>query len=160
MQVRRLLRDYEKIRIGRLFWGFPLIQMIWPVILIVLSNTMYNICAKATPNAVNPFFSLSITYLISAAVSMLLYACSRPEKGIAAQFAAMNWTGLVLGFVLVALEGGYIYAYRAGWNVSVLSIVANITLAVILVFVGVLGYKETLGVKQIWAWRRACWACF
>ena len=126
-----------------------MIQMIWPVILIVLSNTMYNICAKATPNAVNPFFSLSITYLISAAVNMLLYACSRPEKGIAAQFAAMNWTGLVLGFVLVALEGGYIYAYRAGWNVSVLSIVANITLAVILVFVGVLGYKETLGVKQI-----------
>ena len=59
--------------------------------------------------------------------------CAFPaEKGIAAQFAAMNWTGLVLGFVLVALEGGYIYAYRAGWNVSVLSIVANIALAVIL----------------------------
>lgn len=66
----------------RLFFGGVQMQMLWPVVLIVLSNTMYNICAKATPDAVSPFFSLSITYLISAAVSMLLYVLSRRKKAL------------------------------------------------------------------------------
>ena len=35
-------------------------------------------------------------------------------------------------------------AYRAGWQVSVGSLVANIALAVILVFVGALFYQEKI----------------
>lgn len=30
-------------------------QMIFPIMIIVLSNTMYNICAKSTSNTINPF---------------------------------------------------------------------------------------------------------
>ena len=48
-------------------------SMYWPILLVVLSNTFYNICAKATPQDVNPFASLSVTYLVGAAASLAVY---------------------------------------------------------------------------------------
>ena len=35
-------------------------NMLWPMLVIVTSNTIYNVCAKSTPSDVNPFFSLAI----------------------------------------------------------------------------------------------------
>ena len=50
---------------------------------------------------------------------------------------------------VVGLELGYIFIYRAGWKVSVASLVANIALACLLVVVGVLLYKEVLTLRQV-----------
>ena len=61
----------------------------------------------------------------------------------------LNWASVVLGASVVALEFGYIAIYRAGWKVSVGSLVANIGLAVILILVGVIFYKELISIKQI-----------
>jgi drug/metabolite transporter (DMT)-like permease len=64
-------------------------------------------------------------------------------------FKGINWTAILLAASIVALEIGYILAYRAGWNISVCSLIANITLAVLLVIVGVLLYHESISPKQI-----------
>lgn len=45
----------------------------WPIALVVLSNTVYQICAKSVPEKMNPFASLTVTYLTGAAVSLLLF---------------------------------------------------------------------------------------
>jgi hypothetical protein len=37
---------------------------IWPIGLVVISNVVYQICAKSVPRDMNPFASLTITYLI------------------------------------------------------------------------------------------------
>jgi multidrug transporter EmrE-like cation transporter len=50
----------------------------------------------------------------------------------------------IVGAVLVGLEVGWIYAYRAGWQVSTAQIVHSAFLAVALIFVGALLYKEAL----------------
>ena len=34
---------------------------IWPVVLVVLANTMYQICAKAVPGNISPFAALTVT---------------------------------------------------------------------------------------------------
>lgn len=48
-------------------------QYFWPIGLVVLSNVFYQICAKSTPSAMNPFASLTITYLVGAITSLILY---------------------------------------------------------------------------------------
>jgi len=40
-----------------------------PIALIVISNVLYNICTKSTPQTANPFLSLFITYIIAATVT-------------------------------------------------------------------------------------------
>lgn len=46
---------------------------LWPITLVILSNIVYQVCAKSAPAGMNPLASLTITYLVAAAVSTLLY---------------------------------------------------------------------------------------
>ena len=122
---------------------------IWPLVLIVVSNTIYHITAKQTPGSVNPFLSLTITYLVGAALTFTGYMVTSQGKGMLQSLSRLNWTSFALGLAIVGLEAGYIYLYRAGWKISVGSLVANAFLAVLLILVGILFYKESLGIKQM-----------
>lgn len=124
-------------------------QMLWPVLVVVGANTLYNICAKSTPAEINSFASLSLTYAISAVLSLVFFYFTSQQKNILAELSKANWTAFALAFSIVFLEFGYICIYRAGWKVSAASLVANIALACILIFVGVLLYKETLTPRQL-----------
>ncbi|WP_407424770.1 EamA family transporter [Methanobrevibacter sp.] len=46
-------------------------------------------------------------------------------------------------------EVGYVFVYRAGWQVSNATVVANIGLACVLIVVGYLLYKENVSIRQI-----------
>ena len=117
---------------------------LWPIALVVLSNIVYHICAKSVPEGMNPFTSLTVTYLIGAGASAALFFFTNPGGGFFKEFGKINWSPFVLGVVIVGLEAGFIYAYKAGWQVSTASIVQSSVLAVALIFVGFLLYHETL----------------
>ena len=117
---------------------------LWPIALVVLSNVVYQICAKSVPEGINPFASLTVTYLIGAVASAVLFFFTNPSGGLFKEFRKINWSPFVLGVVIVGLEAGFIYAYKAGWQVSTASIVQSSVLAVALIFVGFLLYHETL----------------
>ena len=121
-----------------------MINYIWPMALLVFSNTFYQICAKSVPEDMDPFASLTITYLVGAAVSFLLYYVLNKNADIGREYARVNWAPFVLGIVIVGLEVGYIFAFKAGWPVSMAQIVQASILAVILIFVGYLLYKEAI----------------
>ena len=48
------------------------------------------------------------------------------------------------GIAIVGLEVGFIYAYKAGWTVSTASVVQSAFLAVALIAVGFLLYREAI----------------
>ena len=124
-------------------------SMLYPVLIIVFSNILYNICTKSTPNDVNAFATLSITYLVAAVVSFAIFFISSKGKSILSELGKTNWTALVLGIVIIGLELGYIVAYRNGWAMNTVSVTANITLAVALIFVSALFYKESITIRQV-----------
>lgn len=125
-----------------------MLNMLWPIVLIIASNVFYNICTKSMPGSANAFLGLTVTYGVSALLCFIIFLVS--TKGhVAGEFGKLNWASLVLGIVIIGLELGYVFAYRAGWQVSLAPLVANIALAVVLVFVGVIGYKEHIGPRQI-----------
>ena len=124
-------------------------SMIWPVLIVVLSNVFYNICQKSTPEGVNTFGALMVTYFVATVLTAILFVCTAGVHNVFGELHKLNWTSFVLGAVIVGLEFGYVFLYRNGWKVSAGSIVCNIALAVVLVFVGVLLYKETISLKQV-----------
>lgn len=124
-------------------WGY-----IWPLLLVIAANTFYHICSKSLPQNVNPFISLFVTYTVGAILSLLIYFFGE-NPAIINDMKKLNWTSILLGLSIIGLEFGYIKVYRAGWNVSTGSLVANIGLAVVLVFVGVLLYKETITLNRL-----------
>lgn len=122
---------------------------VFSIIIIVLSNILYNICSKSTPEKANPFSSLFITYLTGTIITVIAFNFYKTNKGFFQSLKDLNWTSIVLGFCIVGLEFGYIMAYRSGWNISVGSLVANILLALMLVPVGMLFFKEGFGLNKI-----------
>ena len=124
-------------------------SMLWPILLVVVGNTFYNICAKSTPESVNGFASLTISYLVAGVCALVMFFLTSEEKNLAAELAGTNWTAWVLGIVLVALEFGFIAMYRAGWKIGIAVQYTNIALACVLVLVGVAIYRETITLRQI-----------
>ncbi len=122
---------------------------VFSIILIVASNVIYNICQKSTPDKVNPFAALLVTYLTAAVVTAVVFLFHKTDKGFIESVRELNWTSVTLGIAIVGLELGYLMAYRAGWNISVGSLVANILLALMLIPVGVLFYNEGFGANKI-----------
>ena len=124
-------------------------NMLWPVLLVVGANTLYNICTKSTPAGANAFASLFITYAAAALAALVLFFATSGDKDLLPALRETNWTAWALGLSILGLEFGYIHVYRAGWKVSVASLVCNIGLACVLLAVGVLAYRENVLPRQL-----------
>lgn len=125
-----------------------MVSYIWPILLVVGANTVYHICSRSTPKDLNAFASLAVTYLTAGLLSAVLFFITARQKNIFAELTKMNWTSVVLGIVIIGLEFGWLNVYRAGWKVSVGSLVANVGLACVLILVGLLLYKEAISLRQ------------
>lgn len=120
-----------------------------PIAIIVISNIFYNICAKSTPEALDPFASLTVTYLVGAIVSGILYFVFNHDGNLIAEYRNLNWSPWVLGISIVGLEAGAIWMYRVGWNISVGQLVHSVLLAICLIIIGIVFYKEQLTASKI-----------
>jgi uncharacterized membrane protein len=130
--------------------GKNMFVYVFSIVLIVASNVLYNICQKSTPENANPFSALFVTYLMATLITALIFFLNKAtHKNLFHSFKDLNWTSIALGISIVGLEFGYLMAYRAGWKISLGSLVANIALALALIPVGILFYKEGFAVYKI-----------
>lgn len=104
---------------------------------------------KSMPSDVNAFGALMVTYLVAALISGVIFVFAVGPSNAGAELSKINWTSVILALAIVGLEVGYVFVYRAGWTVSIASVVANIGLACVLLFVGYFLYKENVSVNQI-----------
>ena len=126
-----------------------MLSYIWPLALVVLANTFYQICAKSIPDALDPYASLTVTYLVGALVSFIIYCVINKSANIFHEYSKLNWAPFVLGISIVGLEVGFIFAYKVGWQVSTAQIAQSSVLAIILIFVGYFLYNEALTWNKI-----------
>ncbi len=124
-------------------------SFIWPIGLVILSNVVYQICAKSTPADIHPLASLTVTYAVGTVASAILYYALSKDGNLLREYSKLNWSPFVLGIVIVGLEVGFIYAYKAGWQVSTASVVQSSFLAVALLFAGFLLYHEALTANKV-----------
>lgn len=124
-------------------------SLYWPIILAVCADIIYQITAKSTPETLNPFASLTITYLVGAAVSLIVFFITSGGSSFINELKEINWTTFVLGLAIVGLEAGSIYMYKVGWNINTGYMVKAIILAMALIVVGYLLYKEQVGATKI-----------
>ncbi len=126
-----------------------MLSFVWPIALVVVSNIVYQICAKSVPHDMNPLASLTITYVIAAILTVILYLLLNKDANLIKEYTHTNWAPFALGVVVVGLEVGFIYAYKAGWAVSTASVMQSSFLAVALVIVGYLLYNETINKNKV-----------
>lgn len=124
-------------------------SMIWPITLVVFSNIVYQICAKGVPKDMDTMASMTITYIVGAICSGIMFFVMNRHGNLLQEYSKLNWAPIFLGISVVGLEVGFIYAYKNGWAVSTASIVQSAFLAVTLLVVGAFLYHETISINKI-----------
>ena len=125
------------------------VSMIWPMALVVLSNIIYQVCAKSVPKEMNTMATMTITYLVGAVCSAVVFFLTNKDSSLLQEFKKLNFAPFLLGISIVGLEVGFIYAYKNGWAVSTASIVQSAFLSVALIFVGALLYHEMITANKL-----------
>lgn len=120
-----------------------------PLAVGVLGNILYNIFAKSTPENANTFASLTLTYAAGMVATLILYLITSGGGNILAEFAKANWASYALGLCIVGCDVAIILLYRAGWDISVGTLVGNISLSLCLVVIGVIFWQESLSLVKI-----------
>ena len=113
---------------------------ILPLLMIVGGGVLYHVSQKATPAAVDPFLALAISFGL-ASVTCLGILIARHGFS-ASQVHSVNWTSIALACSLVAIESGYLIGYRAGLKLNITSFVCNNLIALVLLGIGTILYRE------------------
>ena len=114
------------------------------IVMAVAANVLYHFIQKSTPGNVSPLVSLFVTYITAALTCALFLPFYPAGEPLVAAVKKLNWTSAALGVAIVGLEMGFLLAYRSGWNISTAGVVANVIVALILIPIGILVFKEHL----------------
>ena len=129
---------------------------LFPVILMIFVNVAYNVVAKLTPTDVNAVASVFLTYATCCAASFIFFFTTAKDKNYGRAIKKCNWSAPAMGLSLVLMELAILLQYRAGWDVSVACLVLYVILAVCLLAIGAIFYKERVTISRI----IGCGICF
>lgn len=121
----------------------------WPIILVVISNILYQVCAKSVPKDMDAMASMTITYLVGDLCSAVMYFIMNRNGNLLHEYSKINAAPILLGISVVGLEVGFIYAYKVGWPVSTASIVQSAFLSIALIIVGAVCYHEGITTNKV-----------
>ena len=106
--------------------------------------------AKGMPSTNNVFANLVWVYLTSAAISVaLFFATNKGGGGLLTEMFGTNWAPFVLGTSIVGFEFGFVMLYRVGWEMSTGSTFCNMLVALLLLAVGALVYKDQITLSKL-----------
>ena len=72
-------------------------SMIWPIALVIFSNIIYQICAKGVPKNMDVMASMTITYLVGAVCSAIMYFVMNKNGNLLQEYMKTNWAPFFLG---------------------------------------------------------------
>ena len=124
-------------------------KILWPILLSISANAMYQLCARSSPSDSNPFAFLTVTYVTSALVSFAALFLLRNGETLSDAYIKVNWTAVVLGVSIVAFELGNIFMYRVGWNMSTGPLLQSVLSAALFMLLGALLFHEAITWNRI-----------
>ena len=119
-----------------------------PVLLMIIGTTSYHIAQKSVPSGINPLFSLVMNYMTALLGTIVLIPLYPSRTAGAWSIKSLNWASCAVGISIVGVELAVLLAYRAGWRISILSVIGNTASALALVGIGLLFFHEHLSAKS------------
>lgn len=126
---------------------------VWPLAVAVAGTVAYHLFQKAVPGTAAPFVVIGAAYVAGFLGCVLSVVATAAPVGETLRSAWRPAVGI--GLSALVIEAGVLWVYRAGWPLSTASLISNVTVAVVLLGVGVLAYAEPLTPRQ-WAGIAAC----
>lgn len=113
--------------------------------LIIIGFLLYNVSQKSIPKEANALVAIATAYLVAfVSCIILLLFTGEFKKDVSLLNHQKLLPVIFLGFSIIMIELGFLYAYRTGWKISTTSIITGSFTTVALALIGVLWYREDL----------------
>jgi drug/metabolite transporter (DMT)-like permease len=129
--------------------GAAMKPMAFALALTVASNLLYHVSQKSIPSGAHPLMSLLVNYVVAIVLTLLLWPVYPGGGPTRQSLSALNWSSVAVGVAIVGVEIGVLLAYRSGWRVSVGATAINVSVAVLLVPIGLLYFGERLSAGNL-----------
>ena len=113
-------------------------------LMLVAADSIYKILSDKVSPEVNPFASMIATYGVAFIMSIFLFFLTSKGISLKDEFGKLNIYSIMIGCVICLYELGFIFAYRSGFKVSLLSPLMSVGVMVALAIIGVLFFKEKI----------------
>lgn len=115
----------------------------------VASNVLYHLSQKSVPGGLHPLLSLTVNYLAALLVTLLLWPVYPGGPPSLRGLAQVNWASVAVGVAIVGVEIGVLLAYREGLKISLGATLINVSVAVVLIPIGLLFFREALSLANV-----------
>jgi drug/metabolite transporter (DMT)-like permease len=140
--------DGEAIRI--LGGGSAMTQrMILTLGLAIVGQILYQVGQRAVPANASPFAVLTVAYFAAGILSVLLAAVFGGLGSGTDLRAAVSWPTWLIAAAIVAIEVGYLVAYRSGWTIGTAFVTASTITVIVLALIGWVFLGNALSMRQI-----------
>lgn len=124
--------------------------MAWvSIALVVFGNIVYHVGQRAIPRQANPVVATVAAYLVALVTTLAMTPILARGVPLTTAWRSLNGSTLLVGIGIVAVELGFLLAYRAGWLLSNASLTANATVAVMLLALGVVVFREPVSISRL-----------
>lgn len=113
-----------------------------PILMAVTGGVLYHVSQKSIPKQVSPFAAIIIAYAIGILCCLLALVLTPRQRPLLESWEGANWAVWLVGISAAIIEISILLAYRAGWNISITSVVVNISVALVLLPVGLFVFRE------------------
>lgn len=120
-----------------------------PLMLTVSGGVLYHLSQKSVPRGVSPFAAVIIAYLVGILFCLGVIALYPDQGDLIKSLRESNWAVYTLGAGAVIIEIGFLLTYRAGWDISVASVICNISVALLLLPIGRLVFGEQITLRSV-----------
>ncbi|HJU50550.1 MAG TPA: hypothetical protein VJ575_07470 [Pseudogulbenkiania sp.] len=111
---------------------------LFALLLAVAGSVIYHLSLKQVPQTVNPFFTLAVSYGVALLLCLIGMQFSPGNRSL----LALNWSSSGVALGILGIELGFLLAYRAGWQMGVASLSANVISTLVLLPLGFLLFRE------------------
>ena len=124
--------------------------MVWlSIALVVLGNVVYHLGQRAIPREASAIVATLAAYLVAIVCTVATMPFLARGTPFRSTWQMLNWSTVLVGTGIVAIEIGFLLAYRAGWTIGSVTLVANATVAVVLLGIGVIAFREPVSVTRL-----------
>ena len=118
------------------------------VLLAVGGGVVYHVAAKSIPHDAAPTLVLVVAYATALSISGLAHVSLPNGAGQPPSWRLLHPGILGLGLGAAMIELGYVLTYRAAWPVSATSALVNGLVAVLLIPVGLIAFREEMSISK------------
>ena len=117
--------------------------MMWiSIAMVVVGNIVYQLGQRAIPRDANPVVATLAAYLVALLATVATIPFFARDVAFGSAWQKLNYSTIAVGVGIVAVELGFLLVYRAGWAISTAPLLANAMVAVVLLAVGAVVFRE------------------